>query len=384
MVMNPADPLQQVNVSAPYFVQPVQSQFSAGGAYAPSAQTYSNYGYTPVQAQAQSSSGGIFSGDNAVSGARQLGSIVKNNFSLPQSQTLNSIGQSLGFAQGAAAPTYLTAGAMPWQTVGAVANPSTAAGLLSAGPSNAITSGAGNIGALGTSTLSSTLGAAGIGAFAGSFLGKIGGNSTGGSIGGAIGAGIGNMIAPGIGGVIGGALGGVVGGFFGGKVGTSASEFGSKINPDGTMNNPGLGAKNAGSYEGYNKSLADEFGAVFEKAKPLLGVTKFNTTELRGGVNTKHSTSGQPGFLEVGGKVFGFNPDDNKSRQEAIGQGIAELARQNGASEEKIKEIAASLGKNSSSTAYTIPFQDKTKFTDFMNKFKGTTDVQPPSPAPAA
>jgi hypothetical protein len=118
---------------------------------------------------------------------------------------INNFGTGLGFAPGTL--SYTTAGALPWQVAGGVANPAMA-GVSGVGATSGSLTGA---------TLGSTLGAASLGAgFGGLLAGMTGGNTTGGTIGGGIGAAVGNMIAPGIGGIVGGLLGGIGGGMFGG------------------------------------------------------------------------------------------------------------------------------------------------------------------------
>ena len=75
-------------------------------------------------------------------------------------------------------------------------------------------------------TLSSILGAAGIGAFGGGLLaGLTGGNRLGGSVGGGFGAGLGFAIGGPVGGLIGGVGGSLLGGLFGGGSSTEANEF---------------------------------------------------------------------------------------------------------------------------------------------------------------
>lgn len=361
----------------------VQSQFSPGGNLAPTAQNNYNvalpsYNYnnpyvmapaTPVQAQLTSGNSSIL-GD--VSGLRDAGQFVQNGLQFPQSTFLNNVGTSLGFAPGTV-------------TYGTAFGPSLPGAAQAFGPSLPSTATAvpGSLGT--TSTLSSSLGAAGLGALAGNFLGRIGGNATGGSIGGGLGAGIGMAVGGPPGAVIGGLLGGIGGGFFGGKKpATSASEFlgGTGVNADGTLSGVSFGAKNAGQYEGYNQSLSQEFSNYLSKAKGVLGVD-FTGTTVRGGVNTRHSPSGQAGYLMVDNKTYGFDPNDPNSRQQAIGQAVADIARQSGASDEQIQQMANQLSYEATPQGQAmksmpfIPIKDDQRFADFMSKYKvqGTPDA---------
>lgn len=364
------------------------SQFSSGGVMAPSPANNYNvapinylsnfnnpYGYSPLassrptqQQQGNSSFGGILGNASTLKNAGQF---VQNGFQIPQSGFVNSIGSGLGFSSGGLAYSGVGPAALPWAQPGMVAN-SAMAGLPGV---------SGATGALGTtSTLSSTLGAAGIGAFAGNFLGKIGGNSTGGTIGGALGAGLGNIVAPGIGGFIGGAIGGIAGGFFGGgKPPTNASEFDGNLYKDGTISNFSYGAKNASGYSDYNTQMSKEMADYMAKIKPHLGISDFKEAFIRGGVNTKYSPSGQPGFLMVNDTVYGFDPNDMSSRQQAIGQAIAQMARESGATEEQIKTASDAVTAQSSPQGQAqtgvpfVPIKNTTKFNEFMAKYNQPT-----------
>ena len=317
------------------------------------------YGYSPLassrptQQQTGNSFGGILSNGSSVKSAGQF---IQNGFQLPQSGFVNSLGSSLGFAS---APSGAPA-------IGGAIGPT----LPGA-----------NVGALGTSaTLSSVGGAAGIGAFAGSFLGKIGGNATGGSIGGGIGAGIGMAVGGPVGAVVGGLVGGIGGGFFGGsKPPTNASEFYANFTKEGTIGGFSYGAKNAAGYDSYNTSMAQELANYMGQLKPHLGITDFKEAYIRGGVNTKYSPSGQPGFLSVNDTVYGFDPNDLSSRQKAMGQAVAQLARDSGATDEQIKAATTQIEAANSPQGQAkqgmpfVPITNNAKFSEFMAKYN-----QPP------
>ncbi len=132
-------------------------------------------------------------------------------------------GQLAGVFGSGATPVnavYSTAGAMPWQAAGAVANPAVAASGNAAvalpwqvpGPPMPAGAAAGGAGALGTSI-------AGIaGYWGGTKLAEaLGQNPTGGGIGGGLGSTAGFILSGGnpLGAVVGGALGSLVGGMFG-------------------------------------------------------------------------------------------------------------------------------------------------------------------------
>ena len=262
-----------------------------------------------------------------------------------------------------------------------------------------VASGAGAVpesGLLGSSTLSSTLGAAGLGALAGNFLGKIGGNSTGGSIGGAIGAGIGNLILPGVGGIVGGLIGGIGGGFFGGKSKpTAASQASWKTDDAGNLSLVEYGEKNPGQYAGFNQNLNDAVTTSYNKAKDYLatqGVTLKSPTNFGGGVNTLHSPANTPGFMNLNGKVFGFDPDNYDSINSAVGQSIAYLAKQSGATDEQIKAMSEQLAKDAQVAKTggpapmipnSAPTAPNTSFTDFVNNYKASLNPQGNTNAPA-
>lgn len=185
----------------------------------------------------------------------------------------------------------------------------------------------------GTASLSGVLGAGSLGAFGGGMLaGALGLNQTGGSIGGGLGAAIGMMTPLGpLGAVLGGAAGSVLGGLFGKKkAGTSADEFGGRIGATGSFGDTlGFGSKNAGGYAGTAKRLSSQLGDMFSSASSALGI-KFSDLSIRGGVNTKHSPSGQAGFLGVGDKMFGFDPSNNKSMAAAEYEALKYAAEKSG------------------------------------------------------
>ncbi len=351
-------------------LQQVASEFRPGGAYAaPTTGGYYNPVITAPAPQIQQPSGTLLSPSNTYSGVKNIGSILNGN-GLPQSQTLNSIGSAVGFSPGGL--TYTATGALPWQTAGSVANP---AMLGSGAPVTNAT------GALGTSTLSSTLGAAGIGAFAGNFLGKIGGNSTGGSIGGAAGAAIGNMIAPGIGGFIGGAIGGIAGGFFGGKPATAASSFANDgINPDGTFINARVGSKGAGPE--FGQQTQNELSKYFTGASKALGIQFANNTQINAGYNSLRSGGPHPGYVDVHGdnidgqggtsKKFFFDPNDAAAKDKAYRDAVALVAQRSGFTDTaKLNEYFDSMNapQQQGSSAPFIPIKGQQRFADFMSKY---------------
>lgn len=348
-------------------IQQATSAPSAASVTAPQGY-FSNMGATPSSqyyqyVQPQSNSGGSSGGgllDLASQGKSSIDFLSGKSFGGVNS-AVNSFGSSLGFASGATAPTYLTAGAMPWQTVGAVANPSYASGLLAAGPSNVVSSGASTAGSLSTATLGQTLGAAGIGAFAGNFLGKIGGNSTGGSIGGAIGAGIGMAFGP-PGAILGGLIGGIGGGFFGSKSKpTQADTYYTFMAPDGTLSYRDSGSKNPGQFAGFGKSIADEFGQLSSSLSKDLGIQFEKDSRFSSGISTLHG---------------GAYVTDNKTNQ--IFFDYKDEASKRNAYLEALKKSAQNSGYTNME-AIDKWFQSKS-----MNGGRGTPNIAPATTPPAS
>ena len=390
MVQNAANFNAAQNFVSPYGFAP--SRFSQGGDLAPTAANnyYASvgspqnpYGFAPQgnrfsnAPQEQPSSGG---GDDGTSATDFL-DFSKNfdsKFNLPQSNFINDIGSTLGFGSGAV--TYTGAGGAP-AVFGPLTNGATQFGVGPFSPTTAV----GVEGALGTSaTLSSTLGAAGIGALAGGFLGKIGGSEVGGSVGGGLGAGIGFAVGGPIGGVIGGLIGGIGGGFFGGgKPATSASEFlGNTSNTAGVTGLSGIsfGAKNAGAYSGFNEALSQQISHGLGGIHPYLGIDSYVHHVIRGGVNTLHSGSGQPGFIQLGGHVhggggiqIGFDPGDNESIAGAVQEAVRQTALRSGVTQEQFDQAMGDLalsgvpdGNQFTTDQPFIPINNETTFQQYM------------------
>lgn len=359
------------NTFNPYFNGTTGNPFAGtpvgNGYYNPGA---SSSGYS-ANIMGDNGGGGFMSPTDMYSGLKSAGNFISNGFSLPQSNFINDIGASIGFGSGAAPaiPSGLTAGETSFLQAA-----QTASGI-----------GEGTAGALGTSTLSSTLGAAGIGAFAGSFLGRIGGNTTGGTIGGGLGAGIGMAVGGPVGGIIGGLIGGIGGGFFGGKPGTAASEGNYRFNADGSVVYTGGGEKNAGGYSGFNQHLGQMYADSFDKAKKYmtgLGI-ELQPMDFRAGVNTRHSPSGQPGYVQVGGQTFGFDPDNQDSINTALGQTLSAIAKAQGATDAQIAGMADSLRFDASAKGQGLKSMPKIKltsgqFANYMAKFN-SSEGNPPN-----
>jgi hypothetical protein len=215
---------------------------------------------------------------------------------------------------------------------------------MAAGPVQGVAADAGTATGLTSASLSSVLGAGALGYFGGGMLAKgLGLNPTGGSIGGALGASagmafggaalsslglqLGSFAGP-VGALAGGLLGTVAGGLFGGKPGTSADEFNGFISK-GSFGNFDYGSKNPGSYAGSASSLQQDLSKRLAGASKDLGIT-FADTHIKGGVNTKHSPAGSPGYITVGSSNYGYNPDDPNSRTQAEYQALQQLANQSG------------------------------------------------------
>lgn len=382
-------PLQSQWVNPPPTI--ATSAFSPGGAYYPTplnnyniAPPNSSYGnpyananrMVPVQSQGQGGFGSIISNAQTLKSAGQF---IGNGFQLPQSSFINSVGTGLGFAPGAV-------------SYGSSFGPSVAGAAEAFGPAAADAGSlvAGSTGA--SATLSSTLGAAGIGALAGNFLGRIGGNATGGSIGGGIGAGIGMAVGGPVGGVIGGLIGGIGGGFFGGgKKPTAASHFNAVVDPNGAYAYTGYGAKNAGQYDGYNQQLSSDISSALQQAKQYLPGINYKNFSISGGVNTLHSGGPEAGYItlyndsktgtgwdtgtDINKSIY-FNPDDPNDKQRAIGEAVAQLALRSGATPEQVQSMSQQIQFNStpqgqaSQSMPFVPIQNNQRFADYMAKYK--------------
>ena len=136
---------------------------------------------------------------------------VFNQFGLldPVLSSVNTFGASIGFGGLAAVPGGLGLGS---GAGGAAFGAGVAA--VPGGLSNAAVSG---VGSITSASLSSVLGAVGLGALAGGLIGNFfgGQGGLGGTLGGGAGAGIGLAVGGPVGGIIGGLLGSVGGGFIG-------------------------------------------------------------------------------------------------------------------------------------------------------------------------
>jgi Glycine zipper len=197
-----------------------------------------NAAANPQTAQAQSPQGTGVNASSLLQNASTLnnltGSKVGGSLFNGVSNTINNLGASyLGTAIPA---SEVAAGGVPTALSGGSATEAAAiADANSFGPISGI---AGSSSALGATSLTGFLGAAGIGYFGGGVLANLlGENQTGGSIGGAIGATIGTAIFPGVGSVVGGIIGSVAGGLFGNNKPSDMTQVGGvkiasgKVNP---------------------------------------------------------------------------------------------------------------------------------------------------------
>lgn len=291
-------------------------------------QVYSPYAYNPNVFQA----GSLGVQPTSNSSSSPLSPTSLSSFIKPPgvSGAINSFGANLGFGQ-----------AVPSGFVGPMAP-----------------------GALGsTTTLGSTLGAAGIGALGGYGIAKVtGGNTTGGSIGGALGgaagsfaagAGIGagmlsaqalNFVLPGLGIVV----GGLAGSLFGKKKpANDVSEFTSHIGPDGKLVNLSVGVNKKSSPDAAN-SIADTSSNYFNALQQATGVS-FNGNRLRAGVfNGQGSVNvTKSGVGEVDPyaastddiQTFNFDPNDPKQLSKALSDSASYLAQAKGLTPEEIAKV---------------------------------------------
>ncbi len=254
--------------------------------------------------------------------------------------SVNSFGTRFGFAGDAAdsAANLASFGVAPGASTEAAAAAADETAGFAAGASDA---GASTFGA----TLGGTLGAAGLGAMGGGILASaLGENATGGSIGGALGAAIGNMILPGIGGIIGGIGGSIFGGAFGNNTpATQAAEGVYTIDKTGQVVLAGSGNKNPQNNSGIQNQLATQFNQQIEQAKSIGIDLQYNPSKFRAGVNTLYSPSGQPGYIQVGGKTLAFSPGNQTSQTNAVNSAVLQLAKQNGATPEQLTALTAAF-----------------------------------------
>lgn len=334
---------------------------------------YSSYNsgaiYGPQAQQQQQSQGGGVSDllsyvpkDKLFNGFNPLGNITSK---------IDKFGAGIGFS-----PGTVSYGSQFGPGAAEVFGPSMAEG-------SAVT------GSLGTgATLSGVLGAAGLGALAGGFLNSA--NPVAGSVGGGAGAAIGMAVGGPIGAIAGGLLGGLGSKLFGKKKpGTNASEFNMGVGKDGTLGGYSYGEKNPKGYGSYNQEFSDYLSANILDAQKLTGI-KFKEQTLRGGVNTRHSPSGQPGFITVDanaqgvGQNFGFDPNDPKSRQSAVNQAILAMAQNSGANAQQIQVLQDRINGKGQQTgaapqipAYTAPAAKQTgqSFQQFLAQYKSTQNA---------
>lgn len=371
---------------------------NTGLSYAAPSQASAYYGVSP---SSNSNSSG--------SGASSLTQYLPKDSSIfnPQSSTgssivsgvksaVNNFGTGIGFAPGTV-------------SYGTQFGPSLPGAAETAFGPGAVNAGTAVEGSLGTSaTLSSVIGGAGFGVGIGGLLNK--GNPVAGMIGGGLGGAIGaatgitsgiamgaelGSIVPGLGTVIGAVAGGLASRMFGNKKpATSASEFAAQTgyNDNGGFADSGFGsvsygAKNAGAYDGYNNKLASQLNDELQKAKGILGID-FSKGEVRGGVNTIHSPSGQPGYIMAAGQTFGFDPSKDDSRNAAIQQAVSAIAKTSGASDEAITgmldKLNAPAGTSGTPMVAPAASQGPSQFQTFLENYKSTQNANAAPVSPPA
>lgn len=254
-----------------------------------------------------------------------------------------------------------------------------------------------NAGTLSSASLSSVLGAAGLGYLGGGiFADLVGLNSKGGSIGGGIGAGIaaGAGLGP-VGMVAGGILGSIGGGLFGGKKPNPASTVGSDygVNPDGTFVKGGVvrskhldnsfGQKMRDTVNVFNQSIHQQTGIDLSKSLHTLyagydvnqgpGFISFNSTFKNGQrFNNPDAT-------------FYFDPNNKQSMVEAFRQYGSKLLETTGQefSPENVNKIVntalSSLAPQAAQGTTTVPRTDvlikrniptEDTFDNFLKKYR--------------
>lgn len=294
---------------------------------------------------------------------------------------VDKFGTSIGFAP--ASTYYTTAGSLPWQTAGSVANP------FMAGSSGVATG----------TTLSGALSGAGIGSLVG---GLVGGGGMGSNVGGAVGGAIGNAVLPGFGGVIGGALGGIAGGLFGGKPKAKVSIFSNSTDAQGNMGDKayigsktldgGVGNETFSAVSPYLKGLASVLG-------PLKPVNVVGGTHSKWGGNFIAAVPGDKATeSEDVPKEYLRNFKDEASFGTAVDSMLRDVAKYSGYDDKQIDSALAALKQQktlgqpvgSTATATTPPASQimlqqpsEGNFTQFLKDYKARMNVPANSPAAA-
>lgn len=265
---------------------------------------FTNTGQQQTAAPADNGGGLLGNAAQGASTAVQLGAKLNPGKSLVGGVTsaINNFGGTLGFGGAAETVSPGLAAADAAATPGGISTLVTASGE----PISAA-------GAITSASLSSVLGAAGIGAMAGGFLASaIGENSVGGSIGGGLGAGIGEafgasaaaalginlgMFAGPLGAVAGGVLGAVVGGLFGNTKPTDGTEI-SSLNPA------------TGQYQ-YQAGTSDQ-GSKFSQANQTLtsnagqGAQNLSSFLLKNGATVNPNAGGDLSLVFKVGSRDGY------------------------------------------------------------------------------
>lgn len=249
-------------------------------------------------------------------------------------------------------------------------------------------------GSLTSASLSSTLGAAGLGALGGGLLANItGGNPTGGSIGGGIGAAVGNAVLPGVGGIVGGLLGGIGGSLFGGKKPSNKLQVGfvnlgtGEVDPEGRDKQSQTGKK----FSAENGALRDAISNAAAQTSKFLTA---NGAKATGAPKLMLGVGSRDGYWY---SYEDYNhPGDWESRQTKVdnAQGLADgvfnsITKLQNASPELLAQAKQvfyqSLGGNGQAQAngnsityspqYQVPMiagrrQDQNTFDNFVKQYK--------------
>lgn len=277
-----------------------------------------------ISSAASASTGGGGGGIGGLSNLSSLSNLLPSNMTSGLSSItsgitggINSFGASLGF--GGVSPSFV-------------------------GPLMPGTGVAANAGALTGASLSSVLGVGSLGFMGGGMLaGALGMNQTGGSIGGGLGAAAGFALGGPVGALIGGGLGSLAGGMFGGKPGVVASEFDSTTGGATTFRSKRSDTSTA-------KSIASALQQFTSALEIGAGVSLAQGTSIRGGYNSRRGG----GFIESGGKMFNFNPEDAASMEAAIIKLNVELLKSSDTVDKKLKTALQNLQVEGKSAAQII------------------------------
>ncbi len=202
---------------------------------------------------------------------------------------------------------------------------------------------------LGTGSLSSLLGAAGIGAGIGGLVGQFtGGNAVGSSLGGAGGAALGSAILPGIGTLIGGVLGGGLGGLFGGGNNPHpASTFSGTLGDSGAFSTSSILSKHQ------DGAAASAAGGTLTGVSQQLAAAGIDLTGLN--VSGGYDSGKGGSIFQVGNNsLIKFDASNAQAADDALKQLTIELAKAGKVTNDDVTKALKNLQTEGKSAAQVL------------------------------